>query len=313
MLPYPGIPYGKAPSWCFPAFEFGIYFLFIICLVYAYRQEKKEVTYLLGGLAFGLLLEYMEVTLGHYRYGRFYLMLGTAPRDIPVCIGVGWGIILYTSRLFSDRLGLSLWACAAVETFLALNIDLGMDMVAHRLHLWHWDWGHRYSPLTSQWFGTPYENFMGWQTVVFCYSVFSRLFERAILQSALNTFKFILVAVLALFSSIVVLYVTEAYIFYGLRKYLGILSAQRFIAIILILMAVVIYGWRAKVPSLLPPALSWWVPAWFHLFFTAAFFLLGFQKENEWMTTALVVNLLTGVVIHTLPFLHSKNENQSSF
>src|ERR1700759_3353645 len=178
MPPFPGMPYGPAAPWSFPLFECSMYLLFLICLAHALRQGKQSVSYLFGGLAFGLLLEYIEVITGSYTYGRFMIMFGKAPLDIPLCIGAGWGIIMYTARLFSDRLGLSLWACAALDTLLALNIDLSMDTVAYRLHMWHWNWsGTGLNPLTAQWFGIPYANFVGWQTVVFCYSAFSRLWE----------------------------------------------------------------------------------------------------------------------------------------
>src|SRR5271170_3517437 len=122
MPPFPGIPYGPAPAWCFPIAEISIFALFVLCLYHAAKHARSLVTYLLGGVAFGLILEYIEVlTGGGYTYGRFFFMLGHPPIYIPVCIGVGWGIILYTARLFSDSLGLSLWTAAAFDTLLALN------------------------------------------------------------------------------------------------------------------------------------------------------------------------------------------------
>jgi len=86
-----------------------MYFLFVVCLGVAVRRGKGDVFYLLGALGFGLVLEYIEVIsdMG-YTYGRFVAMLGRAPLDIPFYIGVGWGIIIYRARLFSERLGLSL-------------------------------------------------------------------------------------------------------------------------------------------------------------------------------------------------------------
>jgi hypothetical protein len=41
---YPaGMPYGEAPIWCFPVFEYGTYLILLICLVYAARQGKRDV------------------------------------------------------------------------------------------------------------------------------------------------------------------------------------------------------------------------------------------------------------------------------
>ncbi|MXV15362.1 carotenoid biosynthesis protein [Hufsiella ginkgonis] len=299
-LPYAGIPYGPAPAWCFPLFECGLYLLFILCLVHAAGRGARNVLYILGGLAFGLLLEYMEVLMESYTYGRFWVMLGKAPMDIPLCIGVGWGIIMYTARLFTDRFGLGLLAAAALDTLLALNIDLGMDTVAYRTHMWHWNWvGTGLNPLTAQWFGIPYGNFIGWQTVVFCYSAFSRTFEKWLMRNKTGALKFTAIAVLALLSSLFVLYASEVYLFPFLNKYLGIKSVHRFYGISVILLGLVIVGWgKRKVAAENLPAITWMVPGWFHLFFTACFFILGFYKENTWMTAAACINLLIGVIIH---------------
>jgi hypothetical protein len=115
MPSYPLMPYGTAPSWCFRVFEFSMYLLFSICLFYAVRKSRRDVIYLLGGLAFGLTLEYIEVIsdMG-YTYGRFMVMFGHAPHDIPLCIGIGWSIIMYSARQFSDSLGLNFWVCGRI-------------------------------------------------------------------------------------------------------------------------------------------------------------------------------------------------------
>jgi len=306
MPPYPGIPYGMAPAWCFPLFECSLYLLFIWCLATAVKKGPRDLFYLLGGLGFGLLLEYMEVVMGSYTYGHFWIMLGKAPNDIPFCIGVGWGIIMYSARLFTDRFGLSIWAAAALDTLLALNIDLSMDVVAYRTHMWHWYWTTPgQNPLTMQWFGIPYGNFVGWQTVVFCYSGFSRLFEKRLLRAQTGVFKFIMVAILALLCSLAVLYVTEQ--IWPLMQKLGILSVHRFVGICIILLGMVLAGWRYKaVKAESLPAVTWWVPGCCHLLFISCFFGLGFYLENKWMTVAAVVNVLIGVALHLGPFLKKK-------
>lgn len=179
-LPWPGLPYAAAPAWSFAILEWNLFLLLMVCAADALRKQRLDLlAYLIGGSCFGLVLEYLEV-LGHsYTYGPFQWMLGHPPYNIPVCIGAGWGIILYTSRLYSDSLGLPLAAAAAMNTLLALNVDVSMDVVAYRLHMWHWNWsGTGLDPLHAQWFGIPHGNFVGWATVVFCYSAFSRLYEQ---------------------------------------------------------------------------------------------------------------------------------------
>ena len=140
MLPFPGIPYGFAPSWCFPLVEGSVFVLFVLCLAHAFKRDRNGIAYLFGGLVFRVLLEYFEVITDSYTYGHFHIMLGRAPHNLPLWVGMAWGIIMYTARLFSDYLGLPLFAAAALDTLLALNIDVSIDVVAYRLHMWHWSW-----------------------------------------------------------------------------------------------------------------------------------------------------------------------------
>jgi uncharacterized membrane protein len=310
---YPGMPYGSAPAWAFPLFDLSIALLFVLCLRDAWKRGRSGVSYLLGGTCFGLLLEYLEVASHSYTYGRFWLMLGHAPLDIPVCIGLSWGIILYTSRLFSDALQFPWLAAAALDTVLALNIDLTIDVVAYRMHMWHWDWtGSGLDPLKAQWFGIPYGNFVGWITVVFCYSFFSRLFERRVLRRH-TPWRFPAVALLALIASQTVLLVTESFIFPWLNA-LNIRSGPRLLLESVTLLALV--GWgslqsrgraRRKVP-----AVAIWVPAWFHIYFVIALVALGFFRENQWLTLVATLNVAIGLVIHLLPALGSKMKPQVS-
>jgi uncharacterized membrane protein len=305
MPPFPGIPYGVAPTWCFPVFEVSIFALFFFCLSDAMKRGKRNAVYLLGGTAFGLVLEYVEVNTGSgYIYGRFLIMLGQEPNNIPLCIGAGWGIIMYSARLFSDSFGMPLSACAALDTLLALNVDASMDTIAYRLHMWHWDWsGTRLNPLTAQWFGVPYGNFAGWQMVVFAYSLFSRLLERKIApRHDASVGKCILTALLALICSQAVLFAMESYIEHFLYVNLGITSLHRVVVGIVICGILLHWGWRkrrARATGI--PMVTWLVPGWFHLFFFSCLFLAGFYKENRWMTIASIVSLLLGIFSHTVP------------
>ncbi len=303
MLPFPGIPYGFAPVWCFPFVEGSVFVFFVLCLIHAVKRDRSGMVYLLGGFVFGLLLEYFEVVTDSYTYGHFHIMLGSAPHDLPLWVGIAWGIIMYTARMFSDYLGLPLFAAAALDTLLALNIDVSIDVVAYRLHMWHWVWNDIHRALTAQWFGIPYGNFVGWATVVFCYSCFSRLFERWMTRrNPAGLGKAGLIAVLAVLSSLGVLISTEIILFPILLK-LGATSGIRLIVIVAALAVLVVIGWlkrHGSTASLPPVALG--VPAWFHVFFVGCFFWFGFYRENSWMTAAAVINVLLGIAIHLYPY-----------
>jgi hypothetical protein len=286
--------------------EFGMYILFILCLIHAGKQGIRHVSYLFGGLAFGLILEYVNVVsnLG-YTYGKFMVMFGHTPQDIPLCIGVGWSIIMYTARLFSDSFQLPLWAAAATDTLLALSIDLSMDTVAYRLHMWHWNWSTTgLNPLTAQWFGVPFGNFFGWQMVVFFYSSFSRLLERVLLrQKKGGHILFAFVPLIAVLLSQICLYVMLMYVDDYLRDKFGITSLHRFITFLLILIVLAVRGFFLRRNAfLITPFITWLVPLWFHLFFFTWLFWGGFYKENSMLVTAAILNIILGISIHIVVY-----------
>ena len=158
------------PNPYFLAFEIVLAFLFALCLRHAARLGPARVWQLIAGVLFGLILEWATIQQLHaYHYGRFLLMLG----DVPLMVGVGWGVIIYSVRLFSDASSLPEWARPILDGLLALNIDLAMDALAIRLGMWDWGQG-----LQSQYFGVPYANFWAWFWVVFSFSLGLRALAR---------------------------------------------------------------------------------------------------------------------------------------
>ena len=279
-----------------------MFLLLALCLFHAWFRRREAISYIAGGFLFGVLLEYLEVASHSYVYGRFHVMVGRAPLDVPVCIGAGWGIILYTARLFSDAFALPVLSAAAVDTLLALNIDLSMDAVAYRLHMWHWFWDDPGRALTSQWFGIPYGNFIGWVTVVFCYSGFTRLFEQLLLRRVPDGFRIrSLIALFALLCSLTILFGSEDLLYPFLLRF-GITSGVRLSIFVLLLLMIVARGWRRRHGRMAPlPQIAVWVPCWFHLFFAICFFALGFYRESRWLTSVALVNIVAGTAIHLVP------------
>lgn len=294
MPPYFNMPYGAAPSYCFPLTELCVYILFVICIINSVRQNYRHMGFMLGGVIFGLLLEFVDVYfLNGYTYGQFIVMLGRSPLDIPLWIGVGWGIIMYSSRLFTDRLGLPIFAATAFDALLALNIDGTLDVTAYRLHMWDWGWSASHqNPLTSQWFGISWNNYFGWLVVIFTYSGFSRLFSKWKIK--------ILIPLTAIVFSEIILYSLFNNINIWLYDQFGIRSLHLFVGLLLILIILILYGWRKRRPvkQALLTFPSWIVPAWFHIYFSIWFFLSGFSQENKWMTIFALTNLLLSIALH---------------
>jgi hypothetical protein len=150
----------------FLVFEILIGVIFALCLRHAWRRGPHVAWRLLVGVVFGLLLEWGTILqLDAYAYGHFALMLG----PVPVAIGVAWGVIVYSSRLFSDHTTLPPWARPVLDGLLALTIDLAMDAVAIRLGMWTWGLA-----LEASYFGVPYANFWAWFWVVSSFSAGTR-------------------------------------------------------------------------------------------------------------------------------------------
>ncbi len=151
----------------FLVFEILIFSLCGWCALHAWRFGLHRVWLLIAGVLFGVLLELATIRqLNAYRYGQFLVMVA----DVPLAIGVAWGVIIYSVRLFSDASSLPEWARPLLDAFLALNIDLAADALAIRLGMWDWGRG-----LEMQYFGVPYANFWAWFWVVASFSTGSRL------------------------------------------------------------------------------------------------------------------------------------------
>jgi hypothetical protein len=317
MAPELVLPYGPASPASFIIHEVATYVLFVLCLLHALRQGAAYLSYLFGALLFGLLLEYVNVNAGmNYSYGQFWLMLGptpepgTIPANIPVSIGVGWGLVIYTARLFSDHLGLPVWSRPALDALLALNIDLSTDVVAYRLNMWHWGWeflSGQPDPLTSEWFGIPYGNFYGWLLVVFFYSAFGRLLLEWQPQKLnrwlwfpLSTLLAIFLAQICLFLSIEVLprWISTAW------QHLVPSSIPLYLVLTLVTISVFVsalilaFRRRHTLQQSRYHPIAWLVPTYFHLYFIIWLFIGGFYTENFWLPAISVLNAVIGIAIH---------------
>ena len=153
----------------FFVFEVLVYGLLAISLIHARNRGAHAIWQLLAGALFGLALEWATIHQLHaYRYGNFLIMIGG---EVPLAIGVAWGVIIYNARLYAETTTLPGWARPILAALLALNIDLSMDAIAIRLGMWDWGQG-----LDFQYFGVPWANFWAWFWVVFFFSAGLSLF-----------------------------------------------------------------------------------------------------------------------------------------
>ncbi|MBU2509975.1 carotenoid biosynthesis protein [bacterium] len=154
----------------FLPFELLMIVLVSLCLRHAWKEGTQNVLRLFAGIFFGVMLEWATIKqLDNYEYGTFFLMID----NIPLGIGMGWGVILYSAMLFSDHCQIKEWARPVLDGLVALNIDLAMDAIAIRLGMWDWGDG-----LSYEYFGVPFENFWSWFWVIFSFSAAFRILNR---------------------------------------------------------------------------------------------------------------------------------------
>ncbi len=174
-----------------------IIFLLVI-INFIRKKDYRSAGQIISGSVFGITLEFMNVLVFKtYTYStKFIIQIGDAPDNIPICIGLCWGLIIYCCMKVSDKIGLAEWSRPILDGLLALTIDLSMDTIAIRLDGGFWTWtGIPMEPLPTLngFFGVSYGNFIGWFFVVMIFSSLLR-FEKSILRDRLNAAGAITVA-----------------------------------------------------------------------------------------------------------------------
>ncbi|MFX1533218.1 MAG: carotenoid biosynthesis protein [Promethearchaeota archaeon] len=163
-----------------------ILFLTIVLFLGLRKKDYRAVMQILAGSLFGVILEYMNVQVAEtYTYStQFFIQIGNAPGNIPIVIGLSWGLIIYACMQVSDQIGLPEWSRPILDGLLALTIDLSIDTIAIRLDGGFWAWNNiplESLPTLNSFFGVNYGNFTGWFFVVSIFSILLR-FEQNILQ-----------------------------------------------------------------------------------------------------------------------------------
>jgi Carotenoid biosynthesis protein len=278
------------PAPTFLVFELGIYILAISCLRHAWTGGWPRVVGLVVGMLYGLLLEYAAIQTFHaYQYGHFLLMIGGT---VPLCIGVGWGLIIYTAMETSDRFGLPWYLRPIVDAVLALTIDLSMDAIAIRLGFWTWS-------VAGPWFGVPLGNFYAWFIVVFGFSLLLRLCQQCALagrRAVLGDIAVVSVALpLSILGLIPMLQPYSALVSQGGAAWLllGVLLGGS--ALFSVMAAL-----RTRHDHPLDLAMVS-VPLCFHSFFFGALYWAGIGRQIPALIGVATLVLLGGLLLHIGP------------
>lgn len=171
------------PFWTY-FFELSIVIFFLGLVIYLLQKnEYRKLSTLIAGALFGVLLEFLHVYIGGaYGYSReFILQVGNYPANIPIVIGLAWGILLQTSHEISDCYDFPIIIRTLFESIFVVSIDLFLDVVAVRLDGGFWTWKNEVLNLsiTSRtFFGVPWGNFYGWFFVIFFMSLSLHLIDK---------------------------------------------------------------------------------------------------------------------------------------
>jgi hypothetical protein len=262
----------------FILFELIIYIQFSLCLHHAWKHGTANLLRLFAGLIFGVLLELATIRQLHaYQYGRFVIMV----LDVPLCIGVAWGCILYSSMEFSDASSLPYWSRPILDGLLALNIDLALDAVAIRFGFWDWGQGLKY-----QYFGVPYANFWAWFWVIFFFSFGYRIFARR--KDWVGTW---VSPFLGLIIGLVGVLGTNALIAFGVSSEYR--NAVIFAILLVAFLSVILL--KPKFHLVPAPALVFWVPFLTHIYVLVAGLIASVILEPPFL-------LVMGLVMVSISF-----------
>ncbi len=276
----------------FLIFELLTFVVFLACLWHASRQGRLRVLELVFGLVFGVFLEWMTIQqLSAYEYGHFLVMFDGAP----LCIGLGWAVIIYSGMEFVKTLKMPEYARPFLVGFLALNIDLAMDVIAIRLGFWNW-----VIPMNSQWFGVPWGNFWAWYIVVTSFSGFLYLFHHKGWPKAKQGWKRWGYVPLSFVISVLILAVTNT----AFQKVFSATELLSAMSMILLLWLGVVMVFTAK-PKILPLKRVDWVvfsvPLVFHLYFNILGFAFGYYSQQPILAVIGLLMLISGFAVHLYP------------
>ena len=216
--------------------EIGAYIIALVLLWSAWKKGRFWLLTLLTGIVYGVILEILNMSIFHtYTYGDFLVML---PGDLPLIVGVSWGMIIYAAMLTSTALGVVWWIRPFMDALLALMIDLALDPVAANQGLCMWIWSPEEKPFL---FGVPPDNYFGWFFVAFGFSLFWYILGRKFHPETQSLFKQIVLLVVNLILAMVVLFgaivifrvvtkteLTPMVIFLGVTLLISVILVLRF-------------------------------------------------------------------------------------
>lgn len=159
----------------FFVFEFGAILTFFLIL-WRERRNKQLREILILAFVYGMLLETINsnFSLAYYYNKDFLFQIF----GVPLVIGAGWVIVYYAARKMVMRYhGLRWFQIPFLMALFAVMIDFILDPIAIRLEFWTWR-----IPLNQEFFGVPYDNFIGWMAAIWTFAFFMNLSDQSFIK-----------------------------------------------------------------------------------------------------------------------------------
>ena len=167
-------------------FEIPLMILFIFLVgILIKGKDFSRLSDLITAFVFGITLEFLNMTIteGYYYHTEFLLQFGNPPTNVPIIIGLAWGMLLLTAQDISGRLKLPLRVRIFFEAAFVVSTDLMLDVIAIRLEGGFWVWSGITTDLiitNSTFFGVGWMNFVGWYFVISFVSLFLHIMNQKI-------------------------------------------------------------------------------------------------------------------------------------
>ena len=167
-------------------FEGGAFiFFFLILARKIYQKNYSKLFEIISCSIFGMILEIANIYFSHnYSYSQNFLI---SIAGVPLAIGLGWGVIIYSAMLLSDQYNIPWKIRPFMDALTAVVLDIAIDPVAIRLGFWNWK-----MPLGNEWYGVPFENLAGWIFVTLSFSFVIRFIRTLISNSLFSKFLFLI-------------------------------------------------------------------------------------------------------------------------
>ena len=168
------------------AFEIPTVLLFLFAVGMLIKGKYySRLSNLMTAFVFGITLEYLNIALtaGYHYHTNFLLQFGNPPTNVPIAIGLAWGMLLLTAQDVSQRLKLPLRIRIFFEAAFVVSTDIMLDVIAIRLEGGFWVWENVTTDLTitnTSFFGVGWMNFIGWYFVIFFVSLFLHIMNQKI-------------------------------------------------------------------------------------------------------------------------------------